>query len=420
MDIENSSRGLLTAFFRQSRTFVVVFALVLTAGVGYLITTKPVYEAKGSLVVKFGQDARPETGASEQQAAVEPDANARQEIIRSYIKIIFSQDMLRGLISEFGALRLYPDLEKADTDGVPIEEVAIKKLMEGDLEVNYDQSHIIGIAVRNTDPQVATEFTDRVMKAFVRRRTEIYNQPQTDFLRQQIASANEKLEAAQSDLQAFKKEAGISAIDEEMEHLLREKSELNTLAYSAITAAQARLAELETQEARMRSTYREDSPLLTRFQQIVAVARADLEQRKNDLNTSGGSSNSLGVRMANVDKRLSYLESQRGNFNALQQKMDIAEENYTYYVKRGEEARINNLLNRQNITRIGVVDHPTVPVEPIRPRKNIFLAVTLLAAMMAGVGTAFSRELLDDRLSNPEQVHANLGIPVFATFEREY
>jgi uncharacterized protein involved in exopolysaccharide biosynthesis len=123
--------------------------------------------------------------------------------------------------------------------------------------------------------------------------------------------------------------------------------------------------------------------------------------------------------MANVDKRLSYLETRRGEFNDLQQQVKIDEENYLYYLKRGEEARINNLLNRHNITRISVVDQPVVPLEPVSPRKKIFLAVTFLAALIAGVGAALWRELLDDRLSNPDQVYEALGVPVLVTFKKE-
>src|SRR5687768_5671884 len=116
----------------------------------------------------------------------------------------------------------------------------------------------------------------------------------------------------------------------------------------------------------MKSTYRMDSPMINGFKKTVAVARADLKQRQDDLNASAKSGSSLGTRMDNVDKRLSYLEAQRGSYNDLQQQVKIDEENYLYYLKRGEEARINKLLNSQNITRISVVDQPAVPVEPIK------------------------------------------------------
>ncbi len=418
MDIEQSPRGLLTAFFRQSGTFLAVSALILAASLAYVLLTDPVYEARGSMVVKFGQDARPEVSSGDKTGYTQTDADTRQEIIRSYIKLIASHDLLQALTNEYGVYRLYPELEEDLSPGEPPDEVAIKALLEEDLSVNYDETHIIDIAVRNPDPVVASEFAGLVMNAFIRKRTEIYNTPQTNFLKQQIEEAREKLELSQQQLHAFKQETGISAIDEEMAQLLREKSDLGTVAYEAVTQAQSKLTELETQEAEMRSTYRSDSPLLKRLQQIVAVARADLQRRKNDLNPTAGSDSSLAAKMANVDRRLSYLEANRGRFNELQQQVKIDEENYLYYLKRGEEARINNLLNRQNITSITVVDKPSSSIKPVKPQKKLVFAVTLLAAMMAGAGAAISRELLDDRLTNPEQVYSSLGIPVIASFEK--
>lgn len=421
MIIENSPRGYLTAFFRQGRAFTVVAGLILLAGVTYLVTTQPVYEARGSLVVKFGQDARPDAALGEKTDYADADSSARREIIQSYVKIIFSRDLLRNLVNEFGTDRLYPGIEKQIAPGQPPDEAAIDILLDRDLKVAFGQSHVIDISVRNPDAQLAAAFAGRVMDAFARKRTEIYNTPQTDLLRQQIEDGRRKFQAAQQNLQNFKHEAGISDVDEETAQLLREKSELNTLAFAAISEAQARLAELETQETKMRSTYRDDSPMLVRFKKEVDSARADLKSRQNALNPSknGGADSSLAERMNNVDKRLAYLETRRGEYNDLRQQVKIDEENYLYYLKRGEEARINNLLNQYNITRISVVDRPAVPLAPISPRRNIFLAVTLLAALMAGTGTALLRESLDDRISNPDQVLAAIGVPVLVSFRKE-
>ena len=417
MDIESSSRGYLTAFFRQIGALMLVSAVIFGAGIWYLKTTKPVYEAGGSVVVKFGQDAGAEgTGSGMNEA----DSVARKEIIKSYIKIIFSHNMLQELVREFGVYRLYPDLKDSVEENIPPEDVAVRLLMERDLKVSAGQSYIIDIAVQNENPKVASEFANLVMDAFIRRRTEIYNKPETGFLNQQVEEAREKLEDAQRELLAFKQETGISAIDEELEQLLRQKSELSTLAYSAITEAQAKLADLESKEAEMVATYREDSPIMIRLRQTIAVARADLERRQKDLNSSNGTGGSLSAKISNVDQRVAYLESKRGRYDELRQKVAINEENYIQYRKRGEEARINNLLVSQNISRISVLDKPSPPVVPIKPKRSIILALVLLAALMAGLGTALARELLDDRFYNPDQVNKILGVPVLATFEKEF
>jgi uncharacterized protein involved in exopolysaccharide biosynthesis len=421
MNNESASRKLLMGFFRQRNTFFLVFALVVGLGAGYLAVTKPIYETHGSMLVKFGQNARSEAGAGERTDYTDADSHARQEVIKSYIKIILSHDLLLDLVKKFGAYHLYPDLRNrpsVSTD-VPVEELAIKRLTDGDLKVSNDESHVIDVAIRNQDARVAVDFGSHVMDAFIRKRTEIYNTPQTDFLKQQIEAAHQRLQESQDSLQAFKQKAGISALDEELAQLLREKSDLTALAFTAITESQKRLSDLEEKEVDMEATYRTDSPMLSRLEETVQAARKELQKRRSDLNAQDGpgSGSSLAAKLGNVDKRVSFLEMQRGNYNELQQKVKLDEDNYFSYVKRGEEARINNLLNKEKITSIDVMDHPVIPAEPVKPKRSIVLALTLFAAIMAAVGVSLARELLDDRLTNPEQVHAVLGVPVFASFE---
>ncbi|HTK85377.1 MAG TPA: Wzz/FepE/Etk N-terminal domain-containing protein [Patescibacteria group bacterium] len=417
MDNDNPMRRFLIGFFRQGFTFVLVAILVGGLGVAYLIVTKPVYEVHSSMLVKFGKDARSDGDISDTTDYAQADYHARQEIIQSYIKIMLSRDLLRGLVNKFGASKLYPDLKLKPNDKTPISEVVVDKLLGGDLKVTNDESHVIEISVRNHDPRIAMEISTFVMDAFVRERTEIYNTPQTDFLQQQIDEARRKLDVSQKDLQAFKQQAGISAIDEELSQLLKEKGDLTALAYTAITDAQKRLADLQEKQAEMQATYRDDSPMLQRLHETLAVAQDDLKKRKNDLNAPDGNGSSLAAKLASVDKRISYLELQRGKFNELQQQVTIDRDNYLIYLKRGEEARINNLLNKENITSIDVMDHPALPASPVKPKKLIVIALTFLAAMFAAAGTALSKELLDDRLTSPEKVYEALGVPVLASFE---
>ncbi len=416
MDIEYSSRGFLTAFFRQGGAFVTISVLIFLTGLAYLVITKPVYESSGSLVVKFAQDTQ---GSGSPGSEV--DANMRQEIIKSYIKIIASRDFMRERVNAFGAYRLYPELKGEIPPGITPEELAVDNLLKNDMKLVNDQSRMIDISVRNGDPKLAAGFAAEIMKAFLHRRTEIYNIPRADVLQKQTEDARQKLDEARKNYQDFKQKTGVSGIDEELSQLLKEKSDLNTLAYTAVTQAQTKLSDLETQQAKMLTTYRPESSMLAGLLKTIETARADLRERQSDLDGTGAGNadNSLSSRLAVINKRVAYLESQRGTYNDLQQQVKVQEENYLNYLKRGEDARISNLLNSENVTHIGIVDNPVAPSEPVKPQKKIFLALTLMAALMAGFGAVLSRELLDDRLTNPEQVLSSIGVPVLAVYRKE-
>ena len=97
----------------------------------------------------------------------------------------------------------------------------------------------------------------------------------------------------------------------------------------------------------------------------------------------------------------------------------MRDEIYRALQKQSEDARISNLLDGKNAAHIDIVDNPALPFEPVKPQKKIFLVITLLAALVSGFGTMLSRELLDDRLSNPEQVLTHIGVPVLAVYRNE-
>lgn len=417
MEIEQSPRGVMTAFFRQSGVFLAIFILILTAGAVYVVAASPVYEANASMVIKFGADARPQTALTENPVPYETSASEREELLNSYVGILTSRALMETVVREMGADTIYPGITEAAGDADTPENMAVTALLEGDFKVGTDSSHVIRVAVQNPDPEMAATVADHIINSFIIKQTAIYDTPQTGFLEGQIDDARHRLEASQDDLQAYKKKVGVSAIDAEMEQLLREKSDIGALAFTALTEAQSRLAELEAEEAQMSATYRSDSPFFKRLQDSLAVARANLAKRQADLNGAGDSP--LSTKIQRIDERIAYLESQRGRLNELEQNVRIDEENYLYYVKRGEEARINNLLNKENITRISVLDEPAASMVPAKPRKNVLLAITLIAAVVAGAGGAISRELLDDRLTTPAQLSSSLGVPVLATFDDE-
>jgi uncharacterized protein involved in exopolysaccharide biosynthesis len=412
MEIEYSSRGFLTTLFRQGKPSFVISLVIFLTGLAYLIITKSVYESSGNLVVKFAQ-------STQEGSAPGADQNARQEIINSYIKILSGRHFLEERIKAFGVYRLYPELADEDSLEITPEALAIKNLLDNDLRITSNQSRMIDVSVRNHDPEVAAAFAAEILKAFIEKRTEIYSLPQGDLLQKQADDARLALEAARNNFQEFKQTMGISDPDVESSQLLREKSELSTLTYTAAMQEQSKLADLEVQAAKMGTTYRPESTMLAGLQSTIKAARANLRLYERNLHSEDKQPDGSHSTLMTINKRLAYLELHRGAYNQLQQQVKIRDENYTDLQKKSEDARISILLNSKNATHIGIVDNPAVPFEPIQPQKKIFFAITLLAALISGFGTILSRELFDDRLINPEQVLTHIGVPVLAVYRNE-
>lgn len=415
MDIELSTRGVLTAFFRQQKRFFILSLVVVVLGVVYIARQPAIYEAHASMLVKFGREALPNLSRADNQSSADVTSD-RREIMVSLTSILLSADLLREAVAEYGLDKLYPDL--AASSATP-EMDAITILMRNDLHVSLaDKSNIITVNVWNRDPAVATDFAKILINRFLARQNEIFNPPRTDFLQQQVSEAREKLENAQRAFQNFKEEVQISSLDDEMKQLISEKSELSQLAFRAVTDAQDKLADAQAKETELLATMRASSPLVARQRTLVAQARKQVEERQADLNARPDEmkDSTLAAKLQHINERIKYLEDNRGRYQELEQRVSVGEDNYKYYLERSEEARASNMLNEQNITRISVVDQPLAGPTPVRPRKLVLLAATLLAAGLFGLMLVVYLEMSDERIRTPHQITQRLRLPVLATF----
>lgn len=409
MNIELTTRGVLSAFFRQRQRFMAVFLTVLACGVLYLALAKPEYEAAGSLLVRFGHDTASEVTRSEGSPQV-ISQNDRRELMQSNMDILESHNLLRTVINELGAEALYPGITARVAGSDTPEEAAIRRL-HNDLTVkSSQQSNVIDVSLFNGDPKLAAAFIHRLFELFITRQSEVFNKPQTDFIQEQVAQAQAKLEHSQKELENFKARSGISSLDTELAELLRQKADTGTVSLGTMDDAWAKLADLQSKERQMLATYQPDSPQVKRMRENVRLARRQLEERQDDL------SSRTGKATAKIDQRITVLEAKRKRYNDLLRQVEIDEENYKNYQFRAEDARIGDRMNQRNISSIAVVDEPVVPTRQARPRRTLVAAMTLLSALVLAGGIAFLFETFDQRFTAPEQLARVLGVPVMASF----
>lgn len=91
-----------------------------------------------------------------------------------------------------------------------------------------------------------------------------------------------------------------------------------------------------------------------------------------------------------------------------------AEDNYLLYLRREEEARISDALDKERIVNVALAEKPTVPALPSRPRPLGTLLLGTLLAGLVSVGLAFVSDYLDPSFRTPEEVRKVLNLPVLA------
>jgi uncharacterized protein involved in exopolysaccharide biosynthesis len=119
--------------------------------------------------------------------------------------------------------------------------------------------------------------------------------------------------------------------------------------------------------------------------------------------------------LAHMDTDLQALADKEKELRELQRELARSEHNYQVYITKLEETRLIDEMDRQKIANISVVQAATVPVEPVKPRKRLYIALGVLFGAFAAVGLVFFSEYIGQGLSTPEMVERRLGLPVLVT-----
>ena len=317
-----------------------------------------------------------------------------------------------------------------------------------------------------------------LIEKFITIQSTLYQTAQLPFMEEQLAQARRKLETSRTAVEAFKAATGISSLEEERTLLLHQQSDAQeslTQAASKQQDAQGRYQKLEqllktmpsdiklsdqndrfkaVDDARLRvddllvqqklkgDNYRADSTTMKTLsaqvnfaqQQLAAASKASAarvvtgvnpvrQQAEIDLMTAAGDQDgatasraSYEAELGRIGQKLSKLESQSQQLDALTLQQQVDEENFRNYLQAVNDARVTDDQNRQRISSIAVIQAPTVPAKPSHPRTKLALTAAFLVALVAGITVVMLAEMFDESFSTADQIEAVLGLPVLGTF----
>jgi uncharacterized protein involved in exopolysaccharide biosynthesis len=91
----------------------------------------------------------------------------------------------------------------------------------------------------------------------------------------------------------------------------------------------------------------------------------------------------------------------------------VDQQNYLLYLKKLEQARISQALDKQQILNVAVAEAPTVPALPTTS-PILLLAASIILAGILSVGVAFLADYFDSTFRTPDEVARYLELPVLA------
>lgn len=186
-------------------------------------------------------------------------------------------------------------------------------------------------------------------------------------------------------------------------------------AYRPVQEVEAQIA-----QAREAIVAAQKSPLLeetTDRDPAYEAVRAELTRSKTELAALEARSVAMAGLVRAYRTETQTLDHQEILRQDLLRAARAQEENYLLYLRKQEEARISDALDRQRISNAVVAEAATVP---LRPRSGRLLVIVLsgLFASVASVLLAFAVDYWDPSFRTPEEVRSFLGSPVVAAIPK--
>jgi len=457
MLVQMDARSIVSAAFRQLRRFLFIFIFINLLAVAYLLTATRVYESAASLLVKFGQDARPEV-TIEGMSTSGLSAEEKRGLVQSNLNILTSRDLAQAVLAEVGIDKAYPAIAAQLPEGDMRTNAAVKAFMTSLEAATISDAGIINVTLANTNPAMTTELLTKLLDLFQQKQATIFGNPQTGVLSQQANDAAKRLEEANRKLSNFKVENGITALDEELSMLLKQRGDLTgylsrrqdsmpldpvlvpapdqsavpgttspeaaNTTLSALPARigvsgdssrfpvlediQKRIDGLRAKEAELLLTYRGNS------KQVQAVRR-NIEAEEAALRNT---LTALSAQVNDLDQQIAAKQKHRIAYDDLVRQSQIEAEAYRVAQERYQSALVNDDLTQRKITRISVIQQPTIPEKPSNPKKTLTLLLSIIVGGALAAAACLLSELLDQSFSSTEQLRAVLKQPVLASFMR--
>jgi uncharacterized protein involved in exopolysaccharide biosynthesis len=433
-------RGLVE---RRWKFMLPALVLGVVASVGFALRSKPLFLAEATVLVAPQQVS---------QRIVEPtiqeDALTRIDALAAEV---LSRQNLARIIEQHD---LYRNLRTRQTMGETVKEmrsaISIRAIENTEGGQGGYTARAYAIRYEGEEPESAAKVANALASLFVDTSFEERHRQHrltSEFLRRELERAERELREQNRMIAEFKQgnrallpsdlQANLTRLDmlqNQRQSLSLQIAEagtrIATLASDDRDSPRVRLAALRAELARQRSTKTERHP-------DVLEAQRQLEEYERQLGATGGQSSGallsaaertldvLRGQLAATDREIERLDASIGKMPevqeglaSLEEKGEILRENYLDFLRKVQDAELDeNLLKAQQGERVSVLNPAEPPSEPARGR-NQYLAFGLLASLGLAVVVGVALEFLDPVVVTAEQVARLTGLSTLGSVDR--
>lgn len=425
-----------------------IFVLVSSAGIAWVVTREPLYRASTQLLIERNPNI----------LETEKDPRSQEgwdDFFQTQCRLLQSRLLAGKVMERFNLLQDPEFLPKRGDTAVtrPADQRALDRFLERLRVEPVKGTQLVTVSFLSPEPQRAADVANALAEVYVGQAVEFRSRTTAEKgsrLEDETESQARKLQEAEVALQHFNEDQGLVNIEERRllldqklkdlgasltaaktrrldkealyQQMLRasDPEELSgAIASPLIQSLRTELATLERQAAELLAKgYLEDYPDVVKVreqaestrQKIAGEAQRLIRATENDYHVSLAQEESVSRALEGAKAEALDLARRSLKYDALKRDLDASKKVSENILDRQKET---DAARDVQVPNIHVVDAASVPLVPAQPRPPRDIALSLLAGCAAGVLAAFFRDYMDTAIGKPGDVK-RLGIPLLA------
>ena len=389
------------------------FLAVLTSGILSFFVLQPVYQAKTLLMATQAADRQRVVESGGLEDVVGSLSRIPVMTMSTYVGQIKSEALMQRVISE---LKL--DYRPSTLLGM-VNATVIK------------DANLIEVSVQHVDPELARDIANSISTQYLLMLSEKNEEQMTrsvTFLKKQRDETLKESEIAQENLKNYEGQSRSVAV---LEKEFTRKSEDLAKYQSQLNMSQVELQQMNAGVARMEDELTTTSPTVTMERvtedgTIVTVQESNpvyvaLSQRFSERRAAQAEKfaevDALTQLISQLDGEtealVAELTEKRAKLERLRDEVNRLQNTVSLLAQKATETQIARSIDLGQ-TSVVVMSPANTPTSPIKPNKQLNIAIAFVLGMMVFVALAFLLEHLDYTIKAPEDVEQHLELSVLA------
>ncbi|OAL77396.1 polysaccharide biosynthesis tyrosine autokinase [Acinetobacter terrae] len=242
---------------------------------------------------------------------------------------------------------------------------------------------ILGLNYQGQDKEHITKVLNSILVAYSQQNIERRSAETAQtlkFLDEQLPELKQQLDLAEREFNTFRQQYNTVDVTKESELYLTQSITLET-----------QKSQLQQQQAEMAAKYTNEHPAM---QQMNAQLGA------------------INKKIGELNETLKQLPDLQRRYLQLYREVEVKTQLYTALLNSYQQLRI---AKAGEIGNVRVVDTAVLPIEPIKPKELIVLALSLFAGGFLGTLVALVRNMMRSGIKDSSQIENELDLPVYAT-----